>query len=191
MQTKVLIVLFLFLFFLSNLTQKFQVIPEEYLKQLLTQYKRCRYNHPNVLKNIRSFWACPRNVPHKCFTNISKVSVFPISSELPLLYVNVTFLWSYFQMPLSIYHAKNPLVLEIEFIIVNILTFFTFWLYSQILFDYKGDHRCHSSTFPISKTKYINQFHASSCFVTPLKKSENLWFSDISRGCAKRPVAWD
>lgn len=105
-------------FFLSNLTQKFQVIPEEYLKQLLTQYKRCRYNHPNVIKNIRAFWACPRNVPHKCFTNISKVSVFPSSSELPLLYVNVTFLWSYFQMSLSIYHAKNPLVLEIKFIIV-------------------------------------------------------------------------
>lgn len=117
-QAKVLIALFLFLFFLSNLTQKFQVIPEEYLKQLLTQYKRCRYNHPNVIKNIRAFWACPRNVPHKCFTNISKVSVFPSSSELPLLYVNVTFLWSYFQMSLSIYHAKNPLVLEIKFIIV-------------------------------------------------------------------------
>ena len=88
------------------------------MKQLLTQEKRCRYNHPNVIKNIRAFWACPRNVPHKCFTNISKVSVFPSSSELPLLCVNVTFLWSYFQMSLSIYHAKNPLVLEIKFIIV-------------------------------------------------------------------------
>ena len=35
----------------------------------------------------------------------------------------------------------------------------------------------------------INPFHATGIFLYPLKKSENLWFSDVFRGYRKRPVA--
>ena len=37
----------------------------------------------------------------------------------------------------------------------------------------------------------INLFHATGLFLYPLKKWENLWFSDILRRHRKRPVAWN
>ena len=33
---------------------------------------------------------------------------------------------------------------------------------------------------------YLNPFHATDLFWYPLKTSENLWFSDVFRGCQKR-----
>ena len=36
---------------------------------------------------------------------------------------------------------------------------------------------------------YINPFHTTGLFLYSLKTSENLWFSDVSRGFRKRPVA--
>ena len=35
----------------------------------------------------------------------------------------------------------------------------------------------------------INPFRTINLFLYPLK-TENLWFSDVSRGCRKRPVGW-
>ena len=41
-------------------------------------------------------------------------------------------------------------------------------------------------------TRYsINTSHATGLFLQPLKRSENLWFSDVFRRHRKRPVAWD
>ena len=37
----------------------------------------------------------------------------------------------------------------------------------------------------------FNPFHANGLFLYPLKKSENLWFSNVFRGYRKRPVAWN
>ena len=36
--------------------------------------------------------------------------------------------------------------------------------------------------------KLLNPFHSTGLLVYPPKTSENLWFSDVSRGCGKRPV---
>ena len=41
--------------------------------------------------------------------------------------------------------------------------------------------------------KYMSQiepFHPTDLFLYPLKISENIWFSDVSRGHRKRSVAW-
>ena len=38
---------------------------------------------------------------------------------------------------------------------------------------------------------YLNPFHATDLFWYPLKTSENLWFSDVFRGCQKRSdIEW-
>ena len=39
--------------------------------------------------------------------------------------------------------------------------------------------------------KYINPFHVTGLFLYLLKTLENLWFSDIFRGCRNGPVAWN
>ena len=39
--------------------------------------------------------------------------------------------------------------------------------------------------------KLFDPFHATYLFWYPLKKSENLWFSDVSRGYQKISVAWN
>ena len=44
-----------------------------------------------------------------------------------------------------------------------------------------------SITFPY-QAKRLKQLHATGLFLYPLKTSENLWFSDIFRGCGKRLV---
>ena len=38
---------------------------------------------------------------------------------------------------------------------------------------------------------WLTPFHATGFFLYPLKSSENLWFSDVFRGCRKRPMEWN
>ena len=38
---------------------------------------------------------------------------------------------------------------------------------------------------------FSNPFHATVSFHSPRKKSVNLWFSDVFRGCRKRPATWN
>ena len=40
-----------------------------------------------------------------------------------------------------------------------------------------------------AKSIAINTFHATGVFLYSLKTLENLWFSDVFRGCRKRSVA--
>ena len=36
----------------------------------------------------------------------------------------------------------------------------------------------------------INPFHVTGLFIYPLRTSENLWLSNVSRGYRKRPMVW-
>ena len=40
-------------------------------------------------------------------------------------------------------------------------------------------------------SQHLNPFHATDLFWYLLKTSENLWFSDVSRGYQKRSLAWN
>ena len=43
----------------------------------------------------------------------------------------------------------------------------------------------------LSKSKWLNKFRAAGIFLSPLKISDNQWFSYVFRWYRKRPVAWN
>ena len=53
--------------------------------------------------------------------------------------------------------------------------------------------KCHSKKSMKAKNNpvlvLINPFNATTFFLYPLETSENLWFSDVSRGYRKKAVA--
>ena len=73
-----------------------------------------------------------------------------------------------------------------HYVNVNNLSFFLVYITFTLKFlsDKSGiKHHC--------KNYFLNPFHATDLILTPLKISENLGFSDVFRGCTKRPVVWN
>ena len=60
-----------------------------------------------------------------------------------------------------------------------------------MIFQDSGRHKHKATIRPQNNENFFNPFHATDLFWCPLKISENLWFSDVSKGYQKRSGAWN
>ena len=60
-----------------------------------------------------------------------------------------------------------------------------------MIFQDSGRHKHKATIRPLNNENFFNPFHATDLFRCPLKTSENLWFSDVSKGYQKRSGAWN